>query len=357
MISETAQFRDFQGERLHRFSTLVPKRSGDGLVVLSDDGEQIVKALHTSRGRIDPKSLRECSLDDPAGLAEATKVGWVVVAEVSSIASIHEAASAKLKPGEDLVEVGLCLARAASEEAKAGRLRYWPDLFEGLELPSRRTLDRVFDTLLPPETCVVLYIFDGSELYTEAIVSRGEHEIEAIVGHEVLDMGPPPRRWREDYKEILTKTEEKLGPPILGVFVSLDTVHKILDADRPGELARAMTRKDLIFDPLPFWLAGPIGAVAVRDAVSVSRKAGAQIAEKLDGGGLGGRLAKRGGKLAGKLAGRVKGRLGGKLRSASPFRKMEEKAKDLRKQADLQEILGFDPFKVGDRFIKIWKGR
>lgn len=356
MFAEDTQFRDFQGERLRRFASLIPQRSGDGLLILCDGEDRVLKAHHTSSGRVDPESLKATALDDLAPLAESEKVGWIVLASTSALASLNEAASAALKPGGDLVDVGICMARAAVEEARAGGIRYWPDLFEGLELPSRTVLDRVFDTLFTPETTALLYIFDGSELYTEGIVLRGKTDIEAIVGHEALAAGPPPKRWREDYKEILKQAEKKLGAPSLGVFVSLDAAQSILAGKRPGELARAMARKDLIIDPLPFWLAGPIGAVAVRDAVSVGRRASAQIAERLDGGGLGGRLAKKGGKLAGRLAGRMKGKLAGKLKEATPLRKVGRKVEDLRKQADLQELLGFDPFKIGTRLMKIWQG-
>jgi hypothetical protein len=396
MIDDDVRFRDFQPERLLRLTRLAMVRGEaggtrpavpPGILVLRDDAGRPVKALHSIEGRVDPHSLVSISnvpfpasssrqppvsslqsaaeptivgdaseLDDLGRFAASRRLRWVVDCRLSSLEEVIESASAALRPGEDLVQVGLCLARAAEAEVKAGRIRIWPDLLEGIAVPSRKALDRVFDIVLPPSTCALLYVFDGPALHAEVVVARGPRGVRSISGHDALEAGPPPRRWREKYREVLEAAETKLGPPSLGVFVELGAVRAMIGGSQPGAFTRALASKDLIIDPMPLWLAGPVGAAAVHDAVEVGRQARAQLDGVLESSRLGRLWARSGGgALAGRLAGQIRGAVGEKLRDAAPLRHVEEKLDHLRHKVDLAEVLGFDPFTVAERLAALWK--
>ena len=130
----------------------------------------------------------------------------------------------------------------------------------------------------------------------------------------------------------------------------------MIGGSQPGAFTRALASKDLIIDPMPLWLAGPVGAAAVHDAVEVGRQARAQLDGVLESSRLGRLWARSGGgALAGRLAGQIRGAVGEKLRDAAPLRHVEEKLDHLRHKVDLAEVLGFDPFTVAERLAALWK--
>jgi hypothetical protein len=358
MISADAELRDFLGERLHHLSGLLSRKHGEspgslpippGVILLRSDDGLPAKILHTRLGRIAPGSIHPDELTDLPRLANRLEARWIVSTEGGALTSINETASADLRPGQDMVDFWLCLARAAACEIEAGRITYWPDPFEGIALPSREALDRAFDALLPPNSSALLYVFDGPSLYAEAIVVRGSREIELVAGHDALEIGPPPLQWREGYRDLLKAAEARLAKPSVGVFVTLEAARAIASGKRSGELPKALARRELIVEPAPYWLAGPLGAVAVRDAVEVGRKARAQISERLDHAGLGGRLFKRGGRLAGQVG----GALADRLRQTAPMKKVEERVSSIQGPTDFEDLLGFDPFMVARKIREI----
>ncbi len=358
MFSESIEFRGFDALRWARLARLIddehrrPLPPGPPGVLLLRRGGRVVKALHTHRGRLPVAELSV--METLHETARAISARWVISVDLDAVEAVVEEAAATFQVGGDLLDLALALGAAAERERDAGRLEIWPDLFEGVKQPSREALDKVFDIILPPRTSAMVYLFDGQELAAEIICARGPKEIVLIGGHEALETGPPPRRWREDYRRLLEAAERTFGKPSLGVFMSLDSATALLQGR--DELSGALARRDLILDPLPLWLAGPMGVVAVKSVVDVGLRAGAQIAERAKPSGLAGRLA---GRVAGKVAGRVKRRLddrlrqvehvGERLRQAGAFDRVEQTVGKLRAKTDLNEILGFDPIVLGRR--------
>lgn len=363
MISEAVEFRDFDGARYYNLARLFRgdlSQTGPGneapsfvvgprgLLVLKRRG-QIVKVRHTHRGRLDPEELGELT-----SLAEtATRHGarWIVVADGEALEEVNETASSTLGVGHDMVDLVLAVLESFASQLEAGRVTIWPNLFEGVRVPSRDALRRFFDTVLPPGTTFLLYVFDGQALWAEVICARGDQGIVVIAGHDALECGPPPWRWREEYKQLLTASAERFGPPSLGIFVSLEAAREILLGSRGGgELPRAMARRALIFDPLPPWLAGPLGIMAVRDAVQVGRRAKDRLVDKVAPRGLGATMASR---VAGRVADKVRSSIGDRLRQAVPLDRVEQTVSKLKSRADLGEILGFDPFVLGGNLLDL----
>lgn len=363
MISKSVEFRDFNGTRYHNLEGLfrgdlartdsaqearAPGVGPRGLLVLKRRG-RVVKVRHTHLGRLDPEGLGD--LSSLADAAARHGARWIAVADGEALEEINEAASATLRVGHDMVDLALALLGEFETQIEKGRVSIWPNLFEGVRLPSRNALRRLFDVVLPPGTTFLLYIFDGEALWAEIICARGEHQIMVIAGHDALECGPPPWRWRDEYKMLLTASAERFGPPALGIFLSLDAAREILSGSwGGGELPKALARKELIFDPLPPWLAGPLGVMAIRDAVQVGRKARGRLVDKVAPRGMGARLA---GRVAGRVADKVKSSIGDRLRNAVPLDRVEQTVNKLRSKADLGEILGFDPFVLAGNLLEL----
>jgi len=220
----------------------------------------------------------------------------------------------------------------------------WPDIFKGIRPPTREVLERVFDVVLPPKTSALFYVFDGTELFAELLVVRGASQLILIAGHDALDIGPPPRHWQEGYKDLIKACTERFEQPSVGVFVSRRAFVGLFREE--VKLSDAMARKELILDPLPLWLAGPLGLTALRDVVEVGRHATSQMIERFAPYGLGARVA-------GKMAGRLKQAIGDRVRDRAPIKKAEASWARLRQQTNLSEILGFDPTILIERLKKL----
>lgn len=352
MLAERIEFRDFDAVRVGNLGRLVasgPWSGGGlgrgngpaGLIVLRRSG-RVVKALRTGRGPIEPGPVAAAaSLSEAAGLVGAR---WAVAVDVEALVAANEAASARLAVGCDLVDLLYEIVRALADQAAAGRLEVWPEIFEGIKVPPRDAIARLFDTALPPHTSALAYVFEGSTLRAELICVRGAREVATLAGHDALRCGPPPGRWREGYGQLLEAARRELAPPSIGVFVELEALRRLMGTTGDGELPRALARRDLIIDPLPPWLAGPLGALAARDAVEAGRRVGERLLRRV-GEGMGPRATGLGAAIAGKVADR--------LRRAAPIERVGETVERLRKSADLTELLGFDPLRLGARLIEL----
>jgi hypothetical protein len=354
MIADRCEFRGFDAERVANLIDLAaPPGAARGSAIVAGppglavlrEGNRVRKAVHTVRGRLDPDQVRLGGSHDLGSLARAHGAKWVAVADAEALVAAHERASAALRPGCDLVDVGLEVGRAYVAELERGGVALWPDLLEGVTIPRRGNVEKALDVVLPPRTASVFYVFDGSRLHGELICARGDRQIEVFAGHDALGVGAPPARWKDEHKRLLEAVERRFAKPSVGIFVSLDTARAAARGQiTSSEVPRLARRKDLIIDPLPPWLAAPLGLVAVKGAVEVGRKAGERIAKRVDPTGLGGMLA-----------GKVGGALKNRLKRTAVAGKVEETLGTISAKADLSEHLGFDPFVVSARFLALWR--
>jgi hypothetical protein len=342
MISDRIELRGFDEERLANLVGLAgtPGRGSSaawapGLVVVRS-GHSVVKALHTTRGRLDPAAV-SLDLDLPA-LASGHAARWVVVAEVAALGDAFEATAGRLMPGCDLVELMLELVRSLGAEVEAGRVAMWPALTEGVTVPDRSSVERAFDLVLPPQRSALLYVFDSDALHAEVICVRGLRDVELLAGHDALGVGPPPRDWRGRHKEVLDAIARNMEPPAVGAFLSLDAVRSLRDGLAPAGLSALVRSRELIIDPLPLWLSAPLGLAAARGALEAGRRTGSRLARAMDPHGRGARLADR-------LASAVKAR----VRSSEVAGQIEGAITQIGAGADLTSLLGFDPFALAGR--------
>jgi hypothetical protein len=345
---------------VHFLSTPAPlpgpegaRRSG-GLIVLHAGG-RIVKAVHTTRGRVGgitwegphpnelrssgapgphpnelrssgapgphPNELRSSGTPGPGALkalARAQGVRWVAALEEGALDELMHRVQERVRMDQDTLDQGLEWARAFRELLQDGRIAVHPRPLEGVPIPQAATLTRALDLALPDDRTAVAYLFDGPEVWSSIVLRKSHGVIDLVAGHRALGLHPAEIRSFLDYPRILDAVKRKFGEPHAGFFAERRTVERLFADPRPGTWARAYALREVIVEPMTPWAGVMLGSGVVREAFDRSRK----LLARLDPLGLAQPLA----------------------------RAAREK---LTSSVDFKQILGFDPFEVLDRLIRL----
>ncbi|MBI2896877.1 MAG: hypothetical protein HYY06_25185 [Deltaproteobacteria bacterium] len=287
-----------------------------GGLVLLHEGESVIKAVHTERGRLTgiayagPRSLKE--------LAHAQGARWVVALEVGALDEAMHRGQERVRIDQDLVTQNLEFVHVVRELFDEGRIAIYPRPLAGLPLPRGPTVQRALDLAFPDDRTAVVYLFEDGRIWTSLIVRKSRGQIDLVAGHRALAMSDEPRDYLRDYPRILGAVRARFAAPAIGFFAERRTVERLFSDDRPGVWARAYAAKQIVVDPLAPWAGLALGAGAVREAFDRSRK----LLSRIDPLGLAQPLARR---AREKLAATI----------------------------DLAEILGFDPFDLVSRLRKL----
>jgi hypothetical protein len=290
------------------------RREG-GLIVLHE-GDRILKAIRTGGGRVEGLTW-----DGPAelkALARAQGVRWVAAFQDGALDELMHRVQQRVRIDQDALSQWLEWARAARELLAEGLIAVHPHPFEGVPTPQAATLARAFDLALPDDRTAVLYLFEGPSVYTSLVVRKTRGAIDLIAGHRALGLHPAELRSFLDYPRILDAVKRRFGEPHVGFFAERATAQRLLADPRPGTWARAYALREVIVEPMTPWAGVMLGSGVVREAFDRSRK----LLSRLDPLGL-----------------------------AQPFARA---ARDkLTATVDFKQILGFDPFEVIERLIRL----
>jgi hypothetical protein len=153
-----------------------------------------------------------------------------------------------------------------------------PNLLDLLPSPPYDALQRTFDLLVPDNTSLIAYIIDDDRRSIHAsiiAVKRGGDIALASTHRAIADQvaeGAMARDWPSQYKRVLAAVEDRFAKPSVAVFLERDTFFKILTG--PGDqLAREITARRLIIDPMPTWLLGLLGGATMAAFASRGAKA------------------------------------------------------------------------------------
>lgn len=290
------------------------RRSG-GLIVLYD-GARVVKAIHTARGRVADLAWNGPEALKP--LARAQGVRWVIALREDALDELMHRVQERVTIGQDSLSQGLEWARAVRELLQEGQIAVHPRPLEGVPIPQASTLARALDLALPDDRTAVVYLFDGPEVWTSLIVRKTRGVIDLVAGHRALGLHPAELKSFLDYPRILDAVRRKFGEPHFGFFAERSTAQRLLADSRPGTWAKAYALREVIVEPMTPWAGMMLGSGVVRDAFDRSRK----LLSKLDPLGL-----------------------------AQPLARAARER--LSATVDFKQVLGFDPFEVIDRLIRL----
>lgn len=294
---------------------------------LLDRGRPIILVAGKKRVPV-PAGFETITSENAGPLAAALGVRLLLAAEEEALRDITEDVQTRWHHGDDLyVQTGVVLEqiRVALD---AGAMIVWPDFLTVVLRLDAEAMRRFHDTVFPPGSSVLLYLFRKQSIHTSLIGVKGDADVETIAGHwtirERLGTFHP---WQDGYPQILSAVEKVHAPPSLGFFGEVESVAQMLASPRPGQLSRAILDRRVIIDPMPPWMAATLGVDAITRAARMSMN----LLERADRFGLGKRFDLSG------VRREVKSRID--------------------QQVDLERIIGFDPFDYLSRFITWWSGR
>ncbi len=251
---------------------LLPNRPEGTLVVIVDDQDRTLRALHTGRGAL--TGVRYGGSESLPLLARDHGVKRCVVIREGVPEEIAERLAVRLQPGDDYASQWLSCVRILREVQSAGMMRVWPRPLASVPIPAMTTLQRALDMLLPDDHCWVLALWSGTHLWTTFVVHRHRGQIATVVGPDRIRQwtGPLGGDFRRDYRHIVRAVSTHLAPVHFGAFTDVGVLDHLLHTSHAGTWAKHVAARDIIVHPTPPYAMVVLGADAVGGAARRAAK-------------------------------------------------------------------------------------
>lgn len=251
-----------------------------GLIVVHEDGE-VLKLLHTRRGRLDPKAVlvppdeaRVLALraDRPAALAHWARVhnaSWAVGMRLGALDEVMERFGARARRGDDLTAQSLLLVGIVRELIGEGSIAAWPQRLRGIPVPTHQVIRRTLDALCADGRTLAVGLFDGGDLWTAFVARRRGTAFDVLAGPGRLrpEIGLLSGDWRRDYRHVVRAVEDLYAPLGFGCFAELSTFRALQADARAGAWSRAVAVRDVVISPIPTAVGVALGFDGVRYAM------------------------------------------------------------------------------------------
>jgi hypothetical protein len=246
------------------------------LVVVDDPDRTILTARHSFDGAI-PALVGESSAQDLRSLCRDHGAMRVVVIRAGAMDELADALAEGLAHEPESQRHGyvaqwLVLLRAVRRMVEVGDLRVWPNPVANVPVPSARMAQRALDAVLPDDRALLAALFDRGRPYTSVVIRRRNGLIDLVAGPDLLTQwtGPLGGDWRRDHRVLTRAVERHVAPVHLGLFAEVGAVREALRSGEPGEWARQVAVRDMLFDPMPTSVKVALGADALRGISHVS---------------------------------------------------------------------------------------
>lgn len=239
-------------------------RARGALVVVLDDRDRVIKALHTVHGRVE--GLVWSGPAELPALAASYGARRCIAMREGVMEEIAERVARRVDRDDDYVAQWLLLARTVRELSEAGLLHTWPRPLANVPIPTSAMVERAMDTVLPEGHAMVLVVWNGSSPWTGLVLRREAGGIDLVAGPDLIARwtGPLGGDWRRDYRVVSDAVTDAVAPVHLGIFTELSTLRSLLRSSDAGAWARAVAVRDVIVHPTPPYVAVALGADAVR---------------------------------------------------------------------------------------------
>jgi hypothetical protein len=256
-------------------------RPRGGLVLVHEDG-QLLKLLHTQRGRLDglaavaPGEVLPSSSANGVSQAMALRAGlpsalgqwarvhhasWAMSLRLGALDEVMERFGARARRGDDLTAQAILLVGILREMIGEGAIATWPQRLRGVPLPMPNVVHRTLDALCPSGRSIALGLFDGGALWTAFVARRRGVAFDVVAGPDELRpaLGLLSGDWRRDYRHLARAVEERYAPLGFGCFAELSTFRALQTDPRPGAWSRAVAVRDVVVAPMPLAVGIAIG--------------------------------------------------------------------------------------------------
>ena len=259
-----------------------PTRPRGGIVVLHEDGD-VLKLLHSKRGRLDPSlavvpqpeadaralALRAGHPSALGELARAHRASWALSLRLGALDEVMERFGARARRGDDLTVQALQLVTIVREMINEGAIATWPQRLRGLPVPTPHMVHRTMDALCPDGKAMALGLFDESGLWTAFVARRRGGAFDVIAGPDELRpvLGLLSGDWRRDYRHLARAVEDRYAPLGFGCFADVTRFRALQTDGSPGAWGRAVAVRDVVIAPMPAAVAMGLGFDGVRYAI------------------------------------------------------------------------------------------
>lgn len=250
----------------------VPDRAQGSLFVVHDGNGNVLKALHTRKGRL--RGVEYVGPSDLARIAEAERVRFAMALRDGAVDEITERLALRLSREDDYATQVLALARVVRELHDAQVLTVWPPSLTAFPMPTAGMVRRALDVVFPSEHAVVLALFEQERLWTAVVLRRRAGRVDLVAGPDVIARlcGPLGGDWRRDYRIVLAGVERGIAPVHLGLFADVDDARRLLRSDTPGSWAKAALVRDVVVHPMPAYVQVALAADGIRAVTDRSRR-------------------------------------------------------------------------------------
>jgi hypothetical protein len=245
---------------------LEPIRPRGGVLVVHEDGE-VLKILHTRRGRIDPAAAAPSSgpadsralalrPGHPAVLGQLARThhaSWALGMQLGALDEVMERLGARVRRGDDLTVQSLAMVGIVREMIGEGAIATWPQRLRGVPVPTPHVARRTLDALCADGHAIALGLFDGGGLWTAFVARRRGPAFDVVAGPDELRpaLGLLSGDWRRDYRHLAGAVEERYAPLGLGCFAELKTFRFLQTDGSAGAWSRAVAVRDVLVAPMP----------------------------------------------------------------------------------------------------------
>jgi hypothetical protein len=256
-----------------------------GLVIVHEQG-QILKLLHTKRGRLDPAGVGPPSSAGPehararAGLESGDAAAlerlagehgaaWALGMRLGALDEVMERFGARSRREDDLTEQSLKFVEILHEMISEGAIATWPQRLRGIPVPTAPVARRALDALCGEGRTVALGLFDADGLWTSLVARRRGPAFDLIAGPDELRpaLGLLSGDWRRDYRHFARAVEDRYGPLGFGCFAELSTFRALQTDTSPGAWTRAVAVRDIVIARMPVAVGLALGLDGARYAL------------------------------------------------------------------------------------------
>jgi hypothetical protein len=269
-----------------------PTRPRGGVVLVHEDGE-VLKVLHTQKGRLDPASgaappeeagaravaLQAGHSSALAPLARAHHASWALGMRIGALDEVMERLGAGVRRGDDITAQALLLVGILRDMIAEGAIATWPQRLRGFPVPTPHMTRRTLDALCADGRAVVLGLFNDDGLWTCFVARRRGPAFDLIAGPDELRpaLGLLSGDWRRDYRHLVRAVEDRYAPLGFGCFGELGTFRSLQTDGRAGAWSRAVAVRDVVIAPMPVAVGFALGFDGMRYAFQGLRVLTARI--------------------------------------------------------------------------------
>jgi hypothetical protein len=254
MISPQILLTDFDARQwINLLALLAPaKAPPKSYLVCILDGERCLKAWHSKKGVL--WGFPFPGLERLEEARESAGADVVLCLPRGALQEIFYHAQEAVRPFDDVVKQALDMI-AAGRDAVDRVGTWYPQKPVDLQLYKYEKLEKYFNKFWPDDSALGLFVFEGKQVHTSAILGKDHGEINVFTTLDAFGMSDQALDWRTNWKALAGMVAQRFAPLHSALFVELSSLREMRAGPRPLTYLRlAEKRGRALIYPKPFAL-------------------------------------------------------------------------------------------------------